>query len=86
VEDIVNFLKSRQEVTGRDWLGRSKDKRLRAWEEVLERYEKNNLVLAEAAQRMSQLTMFDIPQNKGEMVKQETSISNLTRRQGMNSK
>jgi hypothetical protein len=31
VEDIVNFLKSRQEVTGRDWLGRSKDKRLRAW-------------------------------------------------------
>jgi len=82
VEDIVNFLKSRQEVTGRDWLGRSKDKRLRAWEEVLERYEKNNLVLAEAAQRMSQLTMFDIPQNKGEMVKQETSISNLTRRQG----
>ncbi|GJQ09846.1 hypothetical protein GpartN1_g1637.t1 [Galdieria partita] len=82
VQDILEFVRSRQEVTGKDWLGRSKDRRLRTWEEIVENYEKDNLLLAEAAQRMSQLTCFVIPQNRSDMTKQEDLISTLAKRQG----
>ncbi|EME30238.1 hypothetical protein Gasu_23920 isoform 2 [Galdieria sulphuraria] len=82
VQDILNFVRCRQEVTGKDWLGRPKDKRLRAWEEIAENYEKDNLLLAETAQRMTQLTSFEIPQNRRDMSKQEALNSTLTKRQG----
>ncbi|XP_011136240.1 CDK5 regulatory subunit-associated protein 3 isoform X1 [Harpegnathos saltator] len=77
---IVEILKETEADT-KNLFGRYGSQRMKDWQEVLQRYEKDNVYLAEAAQMLMRNVNYEVPSIKKQIQKLEQSLIDLEKKE-----
>ncbi|CAI4225172.1 unnamed protein product [Auanema sp. JU1783] len=78
--EIIDILKE-TEKDSKNFLGFYSSQRMKDWQEIQSLYKKDNVYLAESAQMLSRLIMFDIPGLKRTLLKSNNAIDDAVKKE-----